>query len=442
MAERLSHELNEITLIDNDFEGLEKIKQKLDIKVIYGLPSSPKVLKSANIQSMDMILAMVMNDEINILACQLANVLAENQDLVKIARIHSPDYLENKDILKDFNIDEIINPESLVSEYLENLIKHPGISQLVKFLQSSVHMFAFRVEKGSQMDGRETKDIHEFITGVPIRIPIIFRDSECLLPEGNTVIQAGDEVYFITHNTVHSDDIARFVLKKHNVYKNIVIAGGGHIGMELAKKLEHSHNVYIIEKDKKRCDEIVDLFTGSTVILNGSAEDHNMLEEANIDNCDLFFAASNFDEINILACIVAKNMGARNTTCLVNNHKLVPIAENNIQIDLALSPDRVTIGYVSKHMRKRQAIAVHPLRKGFSELIEVEVSEQNNFFAKGKIVDEIELPKSVSLAAIFRDGQMLEPHGNTLIKEFDHLILIVADTEVMPHLVELLLKSK
>jgi trk system potassium uptake protein TrkA len=211
-------------------------------------------------------------------------------------------------------------------------------------------------------------------------------------------------------------------------YKRIVIAGGGNIGERLAKKLERSCNVKIIERSYKRCRSLSESLR-KTIVLNGSASDKELLIQENIEDCDVFLALTNDDEANIMSSLLAKRLGATKVISLITNPAYVDLVQGG-QIDIALSPQQITIGSLLTHVRRGDVANVHSLRRGAAEAVEIIAhGDASNSKVIGRRLDEIVLPEGVTIGAIVRGEKVLIAHRNVVIETDDHVILFLVDKQ-------------
>jgi len=243
---------------------------------------------------------------------------------------------------------------------------------------------------------------------------------------GHTVIEAGDEVFFIAAR----EDIRVVIremrkLDKRN--KRIIIAGGGNIGKRLAERLEKRHQVKIVERDPARANELSQTLNNSVVLLGDSADEELLLEE-NIDSMDVFCSVTNDDEANILSAMLAKRLGTRKTMSLINRPAYVDLMENQEAIDVAISPEQVTIGALLTHVRRGDIVAVHSLRRGAAEAIEVIAhGDIKNSKVIGRKIEEIILPEGTTIGAIVRGEEVIIAHHDTIIQSEDHVVLFLID---------------
>ncbi|MCD6438198.1 MAG: Trk system potassium transporter TrkA, partial [Halomonas sp.] len=298
LAEHLAREENDITVVDTDGSKLRELHTKLDIRTVTGSASYPIVLRQAGCEDADMLIAVTNTDEINMIACQVAHTLFRTP--TKIARVRSTAYLTRKGLFahEAIPIDVLISPEQVVTDHVRRLIEHPGALQVLEFAGGLVQLVAVKAFYGGPLVGQDLAFLAKHMPNVETRVAAIYRRNRPIIPRGDTVIEADDEVFFLAARR----DIRAVMSELRRVerdFRRVVIAGGGNIGERLAEHLEHSHQVKIIEHSLERCTALSERLD-RTVVLHGSATSKRLLEEENIEDCDIFCPLTNDDEVNIM----------------------------------------------------------------------------------------------------------------------------------------------
>jgi trk system potassium uptake protein TrkA len=425
VATALVSEANEVTVVDVDHLRLRELQEHLDIRTVAGHASHPQTLKRAGAEDADMILAVTNSDEINMVACQIAYTLFQTP--TKIARVRAPEYSGVKDLFVQdaIPVDVIINPEQLVVEYILGLIKTPGALQVMDFAGGKVRLAGIMASFDSPLRGHALRDLPELFPDVEIRVAAIFRQNSNIVPEGDTVIEEGDEVFFVAA-AAQMQKLTSELNRQTSPSRNLIIAGGGNIGLSLAQQLESKFNVKLIEYSTRRAEEIAPKLN-KAIVLRGDAADESLLLEENIDSTDVFCAVTNDEQVNILSAMLAKQLGARKVMALINRGAYVDLVESSL-IDVAISPSQTTISSLLAHIRKGDVVAVHSLRRGAAEAIEaVAHGEPGKSKVVGKQVDEIKLPSGTTIDAIVRGDEVMMAHHDTLIEADDHVILFLSD---------------
>jgi trk system potassium uptake protein TrkA len=318
-----------------------------------------------------------------------------------------------------------ISPEQLVTEYIAQLIKFPGALQVLDFADGRVRLVGIRARKGGLLVSQKLKALKEHHPNTDARVVAIYRDGRSITPNGETVIQENDEVFFLAAR----DDIRKFmseIRKEEAPAKRVVIAGGGNIGLALARRLEDQNQVKLIERDPRRARRISELLL-NTIVLNGDAADEELLIEENIDSCDVFAALTNSEEANILSAMLAKRLGARKVMALINKPSYAELMESG-NIDIAISPQTITIGSLLAHVRRGDVVRVHSLRRGAAEALEAVVhGTDKTSRVIGRKVGEIPLPEGAIIGAVVRGDQVFIAHHDTEIHNDDHVIVFLSD---------------
>jgi len=425
LAEHLASEANDITVVDTDGERLRDLGDRLDIRTVQGRGSLPTVLRQAGADDADMLVAVTNSDETNMVACQVAHTLFHTP--TKIARVREAAYLTRSELFDNESIpvDVLISPEQVVTNYIKRLIQHPGALQVIDFAEGKAQLVAVKAYYGGPLVGQQLRQLREHMPNVETRVAAIFRRDRPILPQGDTVIEADDEVFFIAAKA-NIRAVMSEMRRLDETYKRIVIAGGGQIGERLAEAIESRYQVKIIEMNPIRCRHLSDTLD-STVVLQGSASDRDLLLEENIADADLFLALTNDDEANIMSSLLAKRLGAKKVMTIINNPAYVDLIQGG-DIDIAISPQLATIGTLLAHVRRGDIVSVHSLRRGAAEAIEaIAHGDAKSSKVIGKAIENIGLPPGTTIGAIIRDEEVIIAHDDTVIETGDHVILFLVD---------------
>jgi trk system potassium uptake protein len=431
LAENLSKEANDITMVDPDPEALRELKDRLDIATTIGQPSFPDVLKRAGANDADMLIAVTDSDETNLVACQIAWSLFKTPK--KICRLRANSYVNTEKLFSNdaIPIDVVISPEQIVSLAIKSLLELPGALQVLDFANGKIQLVAVRAEHGGPLVGREIKFLREHMpTSIDTRVAAIFRQNRPILPQGDTVIEANDEVFFIAARD-HIPFVMRELRKVDKPYKRIMIAGGGNIGERLAKAIEGRCRTKVIEVNEQRCEQLAERLRFTTV-LNGDASDQDMLLEEGIEETDVFLALTNNDEANIMSSMLAKRLGAAKVITLIANPAYVDLVQGGV-IDIAVSPQLATIRSLLAHVRRGDVVNVHSLRRGAAEAMEaIAHGDKHTSKVVGRALEDIDLPPGTTIGAILRDDKVMIAHDNIVVQTDDHVILFLVDKSRIP----------
>lgn len=425
VAANLCSEDNDITVVDCDPNRLQALQDRYDLRTVIGHASHPQVLGRAGAQDADMIIAVTNSDETNMVACQVAYTLFHTP--TKIARIRENQYQAHPALFAPdaLPIDVLISPEQEVTNYTKRLIEFPGALQVFDFADGKVQLVAARAFYGGPLVGRRLRELAQQLPGIETRVTAIFRRQEVIIPHGDTVIEAGDDVFFIAAPK-HIRAVMSEFRKLDGPNRRVMIAGGGNIGKRLALALEKTCTIKIIENNPLRAKAISEELKHGYVLL-GDAADEDLLIEENIENTDVFCALTNADEANIISSMLAKRLGAKTVMALINRAAYVDLVQRDI-IDIAISPQQATIGSLLAHVRRGDVVKVHSLRRGAAEAIEaIAHGDHNSSRVVGRAIEDIQLPPGTTIGAIVRGDSAIMVHHDTVIEAEDHVILIVTN---------------
>ena len=427
VAGNLASEANDITVIDENGMVLKDLQDRLDLRTVRGHASHPDVLRQAGADDADMIIAVTSNDETNMIACQVAYTLFHTP--TKIARVRSPEYLKHRSLFvqEALPVDVLISPEQLVTDYIERLIRNPGALQVLDFAGGRVQLVAVHAYYGGPLVGHELRELRNHMPGIDARVAAIFRQGKPITPEGDTIIEADDEVFFLAARK-NIRAVMGELRKLDKPVKRVLLAGGGNIGMRLADSIENQYQVKIIEHNAARATLLSEELD-RTIVLLGDAADEELLLEEGIDSTDVYCALTNDDEANILSAMLAKRLGARKVMSLINRASYVNLMQSDI-IDVAISPEQATIGSLLTHVRRGDVVMVHALRRGAAEAIEaVAHGDRSSSKVVGRMIEEIKLPTGTSIGAIVRGEDVIIAHHDVMIESDDHVILFLSDKQ-------------
>jgi trk system potassium uptake protein TrkA len=415
---------------------------------VSGNAASPTILTQAGAVDADLLIAVTQSDQTNLCACRIAASLFNIP--TRIARIRSSDYIEYPDLLNEqnFAVDFSICPEQIVTDYIVKLIKFPEALQVLEFADGRISLVAVRAVEGGPLVGHPIADIRRHIPQMDARVAAIYRRDQPIIPEGDTVIEVGDEVFCLAA-TEHIRHVMRELRRMDKPIKRIMIAGGGNIGFRLARQIEDDYQVKVIELQQNRA-EILATNLKHALVLGGDGTDEDLLERENIDDMDMFLALTNDDENNIMSSSLAKRMGARRVLALINRRSYVDLVQSG-PIDIAISPAQTSIGALLAHVRRGDVVAVHSLRRGAAEALELVVhGDKDSSNIVGRRVDEIKLPKGATIAALVRQVELPQivkkdsntygerrekvviAHHDTVVHSGDHVIIFCVNKRLVP----------
>jgi trk system potassium uptake protein TrkA len=436
VAESLVSEKNDITVIDTQPERLAGLQQRLDLRGVAGNGTLPTVLREAGIEDADMLIACAPADETNLVACKVAHDIFNVP--TTIARLRSPEFVGGSVLLgkeSGFAVDKVICPEESVTRYIRKLIEFPEALQVLEFARGHVHLIAVRAVAGAALVRHTLSEIPKLLRGAEMRIVAIYRGDARVPADGGAQIEAGDEVFVLAATA----DIRRVLEALHGQdrpVRRVMVAGGGKVGLRLAREIHAHHEIKLIESDRSRCEYLSSQLPSSALVLNGDSTDEELMEDENVQDMDLFIAITSDDEDNIMSCLLAKRLGARRVLALINRRAYGDLVQGTT-IDIAISPSQAVIGELLAYVRRGDVEAVHSLRRGASEALEaVARGDKHTSRVVGRRIEELALPRGAEIGAIVRGlgdedkpapagVQIIMPHHDTEIQTDDHVILFL-----------------
>jgi len=436
VAEALASEKNDITVVDTDPACLAELQARLDLRTVAGNGIQPSVLRDAGIEDTDMLIACAPLDETNLVACKVAHDVFGVP--TTIARLRSDEFGSGTPLLdkKGFAVDAVICPEASVTRYIGKLIEYPSALQVLEFARGLVSLVAVRAVPDGPLVRHALADTPALVPDAEMRIVAIYRRGKALAQlDGATRIEPGDEV-FVLAATAHLREVLGALGKLGEPTRRLMIAGGGKVGLRLARQIHVGHALKIVESGRARCEYLAAQLPAEVLVLQGDATDAALLEHENVQDMDMFLALTSDDENNIMACLLAKRLGARRVLAVINRRAYADLVQGT-DLDIAISPSQAVLGELLAHVRRGDVEAVHSLRHGAAEALEAVVrGDERHGRLAGRRIDEIELPAGAQIGAIVRglhlaDGsedanarpRVIIPHHDTTILQHDHVVV-------------------
>ena len=439
VAESLVSERNDITVVDSDPVKLRALQDRLDLRGVVGNGIQPSVLAEAGAEDTDLLIACAPMDETNLVACKVAKQRFNVPTAV--ARVRSPEFVDGGELMgrDGFAVDHLLCPEQTVTAYIRKLVEYPEALQVLEFAHGLVSLIAVRAVAGGPLVQHSLAEIPKLVPGADMRIVAIYRQ-DTVLPvlDGATRIEPGDEV-FVLAATEHIGTVLGALRHRAEPVKRVMIAGGGKVGLRLARQLEDRYQLKIIEPHHGRCQYLSTQLSAGSLVLNGDATDEDLLGEENVQDMDLFIGLTGDDEDNIMSCLLAKRLGARRVLAVINRRAYADLVQGTT-IDIAISPSHTVIGELLAYVRRGDVEAVHSLRRGAAEALEAIVrGDHKTCKFAGRRIEEVGLPKGAQVGAIVRglhrpDGseagdeakpQVIIAHHDTVVMPNDHVIIFV-----------------
>ena len=448
VAEALVSEANDITVIDTDVNRVAELQDRFDLRGLVGNAALPSTLRQAGAHDADMLIAVTAGDEINLVACKIAADLFNIP--TRIARVRNVELQQHPALIGEggFRASHVIFPEQTVTDYLLKLIEFPEALQVLEFADGGASLIAVRAFAGGPLVSHPIKDLRRHIPRVDARIVAIFRNEASVRVDGDTFIQPGDEVFFLAPSK-NIRAVMSELRRMDKPVRRVILAGGGNIGLRLARALDTGEgvdtaerfNVKIIEANKRRAEALAQQLSSDVLVLYGDATDEDLLTQEGVQDTDLFIALTNDDENNIMSSLLAKRLGARRTIALINRKSYGDLMQGG-QIDIAVSPSYATLSALLRFVRRGDVVAAHSLRRGAAEALELIVhGDEKSSRIIGKSIEQIEMPRGATIGAIVRGGedkpQVLMAHHDTVIQPEDHLIVFVENKRIIPRVEKL-----
>ncbi|WP_296397644.1 Trk system potassium transporter TrkA [Acidaminococcus timonensis] len=423
VAQLSKEDSNNVTVIDTNAQIIRNISTNYDVMGIVGNGSSFTILDQADLAHADMIIAVTERDEVNLLTCVIAKL--NNDKIHTVARVRSPQYAgELNKLQKGLNLTMTINPEMEAAKEISRLLNFPSAIEIFSFARNRIDLLRFRVPPISVLVGRSLKDISDLTTN--LLVCIIERNSNIMVPNGDTVIQQGDVLTIISMPR----DAQIFFKKigvRTNKCKNVMIVGGGQLSFYLSKLLLNNHvDVTIVEQDMKRCEELVDALPGVTVDC-GDGTEKELLEEEHLENMDGFVACTGLDEVNAILSLYAMKHVGRKVITKVNHVDFGDVIEG-LQLDSIVNPKELTAQKIVHYVRaagnsmESNVETLYKLMNGRVEALEFLLEKESSIIGV-KLVD-LKLKPNVLIAGIVRDGKLIIPGGQDVFQVGDTVIVV------------------
>ncbi|QOJ86518.1 Trk system potassium transporter TrkA [Candidatus Riesia pediculicola] len=422
IAESLIDENNDITVIDINKEKLNQLQDKLDLRVISGFASHPKVLREARAEETDILIAVTGSDEVNMIACQVAHSFFKIPK--KIARIRSIGYTEEINLFSKtcIPIDYFISPEKTIVDGIRKLIQYPGVSQIMSFSRRIVSIVTVDMKNDNLLIHLSVSEVQKRFAHLKCKLISIFREKVPIFPKDSTIIQEYDEIFFI----IKTENI-RLLMYELKIlekpYRKIMIVGGGRIGFELARILEKIYQVKIIEKDSEKASKLSEILNHATV-LHGHVSDKELLFKENISEVDAFITLTENDESNIMYALLAKKMGVKRTIVLIHHGSYINLIKSGM-IDNMIFPKQAILSSLLGYVRRMRS-NISYIREGVLETIEIKLNRKNRYSGViGKKVSEINLDEGIVIGAIIRNSEVIFSISEQKIKLYDILLIFI-----------------
>ena len=421
IARKLSTEGQDVVLIDKDERCLRDVKESLDVRMIRGSGSSPKVLMEAGIDKADMVIAVTDSDEVNMVACLIAGT--QSKVPRKIARIRDRDYMSYTRIFEEdyIDLDLNINPERVAAERILKIMDVPGAVDVVDFFDGKVKLVGCRLTGKCGVTGKTVGALHEMEKKEHFLVVAIHRGSETIIPKADTVLEKDDLLMTVTLAEEAKNVMALLVGAEESLGNRLVIVGGGDIGFNIAEHIDKagSHKVKIIERNEARCAWLAERLD-KTIVICGDGTDRDLLMEENVSETDTFIAVTNDEEANILTSLLAKRLGADRCITLIDKPEYLSMV-STIGIDVAVSPRLCSVSDILQFVRRGKVLSVKALLEEKLEALETVAMETSDIVDRP--LRDIKVPHGAIIGAIERNGKVTLPTASTVIKPDDRVAI-------------------
>jgi trk system potassium uptake protein TrkA len=426
IAERLSREGHDIVIIERDPVARDRVRERLDVMTVEGNGSSPRALEEAGIRDADLIIAVADIDEVNISACILAKEYGVPR---RIARVRDPDFSENPfvDHGRRLGIDLLINPNIVVANEIVTLIKTPAAAEVGRFAEGRVLMLGLQIGGDAPIVDRRLRTLRAFHATTPFLVVAIYRDGKLIVPDGETVVEAGDHVYFISKRE-SINPILTLLGKKESIVERIFLIGGGRTGLRVAQQLEREHfHIRLIERNAERCEELSRLLS-KTLVLKGDGTDIRSLMEEGIADADAVATVTDDEGTNILAALLAKEQGAKKAIALIKRPHLLHLLPH-LGIDAAVSPRVCTANVILRYVRKGRVVSIFEIPESEdAETLEMVVPAGSH--VAGRSIREVGLPPGAIIGAVVHQDEILIPKGDTVLHPDDRIVVFALSAAI------------
>lgn len=418
LAEQLSYDNKDITLIDTEREVLDYVSSKLDVLTVMGDATSIDVLQRANVSNASMLLAVTTSEKTNIVAAVLAKQLGAKMVMARV-RNHSYQSSENIQYFHNLGIDNLISPTMLCSKEIFNMIQNSSFTEVFDFEGGKLNIVGVTLDESNPLVNQRIMDMSSNPIFEDIRIIAILRDQKTIIPRGSNIIRNHDHVFFISTKK-HTESILELIGQKKREVKNIMIIGGDDMALTTALRLEDHFRVTLVNRDKERCKWLAEQLP-NTLIINGDYKNIELLIEEGLEQMDAFLALTESSETNIITSLSAKNHGVYKTIAHVDTREYIHIS-HSIGVDSLINKKLVAANEISRFLRKGTVEAVSGIYGVDAEFIQYSVSK-NNRLTKNPLKD-LHFPDTAIVAGVIRGEEVFIPDGEFQLQLNDKAIVL------------------
>lgn len=419
IAKILSTENHQVVMIEPDKEKIKRADESLDIMAIEGSGSSGQTLVKAGIKDAELLIAVSAIDEVNIIACMLADKFGVPR---KIARVRNPEYTAQNAVLTsdEFGIDLMINPEFETAQEIVRLIRRSAATDVIEFANGAIQLVGVRLDSKAKVLSKKLKDVSFSIPNLTFRTVAIFRNGKTIIPTGEDYFINGDQI-FVVSKTESVPELLDLCGKSNERIGKIMILGGGKVGRLVAKELEieKSIDIRLIESSRWKSQFVADQLR-RTLVIRGDGTDMDLLASEGIMDMDAFVAVTDDEETNIITSLLAKHLGVRRTIIMVNRTYYLPLM-NSIGLDAAVDIRMITANAIARFIHRGEVVSVATLKGIDAEAIEL-VAQEGSQIVK-KPLKHLKFPKGAIIGAVTRNSKVFVPVGSSLIQPHDKVVV-------------------
>ena len=425
LAKSLSKEDHSITVIDINPKKCIRIQNSIDAKVIEGDGTSQRLLAEIELKEVDYILALTRIDEVNLVASQLSSKMGAKH---VICRLRNTEYIHKDAVISpiDFNISYVTYPEMAAKNDIEHIIKSGSEEEVHEFKNGKISMVGFHLEDNSPLIGRTVSDIELSNPYIRHKLALVYRDDESFIPHSDTIYRSNDYIYMIS-KTEDISEVQKMTGNPNYEIKNIMILGCGKIGRLLAKSLQNTYNVTMIENNQNKAKEFSSKFSNA-LMLSGDGLDVEFLESENIEDVDCFIAVTENEQTNLLSSMIAKNFGVKQVIMHITTTDYYKVIKK-MDIGIVISKNISAVNEILKYIRTEQEnVQVSRYEDLDVEAIELTVNPNCKYMSKDYSISDI--PQNITLCSIVRGEDVLIPNSKTQILKNDELLFFVKPHDV------------
>lgn len=427
VARMLSFDQHDVVVIDNDSDAVRQVREKLDVMTVTGNGTSADVLEEAGVRKADMLIAVTAVDEVNIIACMLADRLGVQ---TTVARVRSDELTRTRSVLKtsDFGIDLVIHPEESAAAEVVRLVRRASATDMLNIADGRLQLMGIRLDPNSPVVGKSLRELAIEHAHVKFRIMGITRGVRTILPGGNETLQKADQV-FVLSRPKYMGYVAQMMGKAEKRAHHVMILGGTQVGAKVAMQLAREKNkqVKLVEPNRSRAEELAEDLK-DVLVIHGDATDIDLLVLEGLGEMDAFVAVTDDEESNLVTCLMAKHLGVAKTVGLLSKGAYIPISQS-IGLDAAVSKKLAVSREILRYLRGKHVLSVATIHGLDAEIIEIEAKKRASVTKKP--LKNLGLPKGMLIGAVMHEDEIDVATGDTQIDPGDRAIVFA-----MPHLVD------